>query len=109
MGDFMGGEGLGWRGEREGWMKCMYHFVGGLSRLWDGGLVTAGHWRVVGKERERQYWYSKYEVLNPDDGSNTSTRYVSLMRSRGTAPVQSRARASEPHVAVRVPSLRTAS
>lgn len=21
MGDFMGGEGLGWRGEREGWMK----------------------------------------------------------------------------------------
>lgn len=52
MGDFMGGEGLGWRGGREGWMKCMYHFVGGLSRLWDGGLVTAGHWRVVGKERE---------------------------------------------------------
>lgn len=42
-------------------MKCMYHFVGGLSSLWDGGLGTAGHWRVVGKERERegQYWYSK--------------------------------------------------
>lgn len=63
MGDFMGGEGLGWRGEREGWMKNMYHFVGGLSSLWDGGLGTAGHWRVVGKERERererQYWYSK--------------------------------------------------
>lgn len=33
MGDFMGGEGLGWSGEREGWMKCMYHFVGGLSSL----------------------------------------------------------------------------
>lgn len=110
MGDFMGGEGLGWRGEREGWMKNMYHFVGGLSSLWDGGLGTAGHWRVVGKERERESIGTvRYEVLDPDDGSNTSTRYVSLMRSRGTAPVQSRARASEPHVAVRVPSLRTAS
>lgn len=21
MGDFMGGEGLGWRGEREGWIR----------------------------------------------------------------------------------------
>lgn len=111
MGDFMGGEGLGWRGEREGWMKCLYHFVGGLSSLWDGRLGTAGHWRVVGKERETVGGIGtvRYEVLNPDDGSNTSTRYVSLMRSRGTAPVQSRARASEPHVAVRVPSLRTAS
>lgn len=35
-------------------MKCMYHFVGGLSSLWNGGLGTAGHWRVVGKERERE-------------------------------------------------------
>lgn len=105
-------EGRGWAGggEREGWMKNMYHFVGGLSSLWDGGLGTAGHWRVVGKERERHgIGTVRYEVLNPDDGSNTSTRYVSLMRSRGTAPVQSRARASEPPVAVRVPSLRTAS
>lgn len=93
-------------------MDEVYHFVGGLSSLWDGGLGTAGHWRVVGKERERErdsIGTVRYEVLNPDDGSNTSTRYVSLMRSRGTAPVQSRARASEPPVAVRVPSLRTAS
>lgn len=47
-------EGRGWAGGGEGGMDEVYHFVGGLSSLWDGGLGTAGHWRVVGKERERE-------------------------------------------------------